>query len=214
MGAVRNPGDPVALSFGPQMRRPDAQDLVIASHDDWRKFQDPAIDTIVDPMIFRAADLFLRGRRGVAQALPASDSDAVWGALDKNIDSLVAFFDAIVLSERLPIIDYGYTFDTRGGFPTDDIYQRCNLYSRDPVLVSVHVTGEVYQTAKDASIRALRDREAVTYFLQQNIRGEMSAFEYQWQPDLSDLGAMDEDERALATFMFGGLLFGAYAQAA
>ena len=32
--------------------------------------------------------------------------------MSDNIGSVLAFFDALVLSEKLPVIDYGITFDS------------------------------------------------------------------------------------------------------
>lgn len=188
-------------------------DLAITSNTDWDKFHNGRPDLIVDPMIFRSADVYLRGRRGVEQMLPGKAQDEVWTALSANVGSLVAFFDALILSERLPIIDYGYTYDSQIGFDQQELYQHCNNAAGSKVLISVHVMNPVYEQAKAAAVEALRERPTLPRTLMTSVVQEMSAFDYNWQPDLSDLGKIrKKDELLVLRFLFGGLLFGAYAQ--
>lgn len=192
----------------------DNPDLVIESDADWTKFQGGPPDLIVDPMVYRTADVYLRGRAGVEESIPGSDPDQVWYSLSDNIGSLASFFDALVLSERLPIIDYGVTFDSQIGFEQYDLYQRCNDGAGDSVLVSVHVMAPIYTQAKQAALDALDARPSLSPELTYSILRELSAFEYGWQPDLSALKSLpeNEDEVTLLRFLFGGLLFGAYSQ--
>jgi hypothetical protein len=129
-------------------------------------------------------------------------------------DPLVTFFDALILSERLPIIDYGYTFDSQIGFEQHDLYHSCNQAAGEKVLVSIHVMAPVYTQAKAAALEALSVRPSIPTELATSILQEMSAFDYGWQPDLSELKSKpeNEDQLTLLRFLFGGLLFGAYAQ--
>src|ERR1700691_5809707 len=60
---------------------------------------------VVDPLILRCGDLFLRGAGGVA------DVNGAWDFLTRNIHALSAFFDRLVIEERIPVFDYADTFD-------------------------------------------------------------------------------------------------------
>jgi hypothetical protein len=165
-------------------------------------------------MIYRTAEVYLSGRKGAAYILAGKEPTDVWHALSSNVGSLVAFFDALILSKHLPIIDYGGTFDPRLGYDSYGLYQRCNNAAGEQVLVAMHVQDYAYHQAKNAALDALRTWPELPAELSASILQEMSAFDYSWQPDLSDLGPLPEDERqvALLRFLFGGLLFGAYAQ--
>jgi hypothetical protein len=194
------------------MNEPDVE---IKNHTDWQeKFPGGQPEVIVDPMIFRSADVYLRGRKGVEQSLPGKKPDDVWKALSANVGSLVTFFDALILSERLPIIDYGFTYDSQIGFDQYDLYRVCNNAANAKLLVSVHVMMAAYKQAKAAAVEEMRERPAISDELAASIRQEMSAFDYNWQPDLSMLGELPEDEEQLVLlrFLYGGLLFSAYAQ--
>ncbi|MFZ0774225.1 MAG: hypothetical protein WCA49_15875 [Candidatus Sulfotelmatobacter sp.] len=96
-------------------------DLVVQSNEDWKQFTNftPAggLDAVVDPMIYRTAEVFLRGRLGVSQTLASEDQ--VRKSIQRNLDSLMMFFDLIVLSRQLPIIDYGD--GSPANYPADDI---------------------------------------------------------------------------------------------
>src|SRR6185312_13364338 len=97
-------------------------DLTIQSTGDWNNFTKPEkgveLDTILDPMIYRTADVFLRGKAGVSRTFRSAGQ--VREAINRNIDSLTIFFDSIILAENLPIIDYGITFDPNIGFDAYD----------------------------------------------------------------------------------------------
>jgi hypothetical protein len=198
----------------------DNPDVVVADDADWNKFPTDRKELkgppelIVDPMVFRTADVYLRGRKAAQQLLPDKEPAEVWSALSANVGSLVAFFDALILSEQLPIIDYGYTFDSQIGFEQHELYHRCNQAAAEQVLVSVHVMMSAYQQAKAAALEALRERPPIPDELAASVLQEMSAFDYGWRPDLSALEPLPEDENQLVLlrFLFGGLLFGAYAQ--
>jgi hypothetical protein len=79
-------------------------EITLATAADWQRLREEQLTTVLDPMIFRTAELFLVGRSGVAQA------GETWSMLSTNLAGLAAFFDAIVLHECLPIFDYGITF--------------------------------------------------------------------------------------------------------
>jgi hypothetical protein len=193
------------------------KDLIIEKETDWQDFanEKTGFDLIVDPMVYRSADVYLRGQRGSEGSLSGkSESAAVWQALLANVGSLSAFFDALILSERLPMIDYGMTFDSNVGFKQHNLYQKCNDAAGGTVLTSVHVMGSAYIQAKQAAIENMKQRPEAPANLESSVRDEMSAFDYTWEPDLSGLDELKEDDLPLTRFLYGGLLFSGYAQMA
>jgi len=68
------------------------------------------LNVVVDPMVFRTADVFLRGLKGVTQSPELKHPETMWKAISNNIGSLCAFFDILVLEKRLPMYDYNITF--------------------------------------------------------------------------------------------------------
>jgi hypothetical protein len=187
---------------------PANADLIVAKEADWVTFfEDQHLETIVDPMVYRTGQLFTEGAQSAG-----AQRDEIWQALSQNIGSLIAFFDALILNDQLPVIDYGFTFDTNAGFAVPKLMGLCN--QAEKVLVGVHVMQDAYTTAHTAAIAELSQR-ALPDDLVQSIRQEMSAFDYGWAPRLwgSDMEVqLSEDELAVMRFAYGGLLFGAYAQ--
>src|SRR6202035_2146568 len=61
---------------------------------------------------FRSAQIFFRGEKEATKTLPIGDAQTIWKALSGDLGSLTSFFDQIILAYRLPIIDYGITFDS------------------------------------------------------------------------------------------------------
>jgi hypothetical protein len=189
-------------------------ELTIQASEDWKSFAKPArnvaLDIIDDPMIYRAADVFLRGKTGVQKTF--GDSEQVRRAIKRNIDSLATFFEAFFLSENLPIINYGVTFDPNVGFDSCDFIQKCNQVEH--VLISVHVCGAASAEARNAAFALMKNKTAVPEALAAELREEMSALEYRWAPDLSPLGPMEDHEVPVSRFLSGAALFGAFAQQA
>ena len=180
--------------------------LVIAQPNDWRRIGDAGLSVVVDPMVFRTADVFLRGRRG------APRPDEAWTAIGKNIGSLCTFFDTLILEKCLPMYDYGITFppDLETGKHT--LVEWCN--ERGPTLQQVQVCDAAYDEVKREALAALAGQPEVARDLANDILQETSAFDWEWRPDLWQDDRREQIERAdvLAAFRFGGLLFGGYAQ--
>jgi hypothetical protein len=168
-------------------------DLEISKPEHWGSFQKES-NAILGPMIFRTGDVFLRGRSKV----PAEQQEFRWNAISQNIDSLFAFFDALILNDRLPLIDFGYTFDRHLGFgtsATDDlpIIQMCNQDRK--ILHNVHVHGDAYLKVKKAATQTLKGHPPVQKTLVSEIGDELSAFDYEWRPILPrDAPMTDEDQ--------------------
>src|SRR6266571_1032149 len=76
----------------------------------WKGLAAAGLDTVIDPMVFRCGELFLRGAGGV------ESPDASWDFLSANIHGLQIFFDALILNEKLPVFNYGDTFDMKLNF--------------------------------------------------------------------------------------------------
>ena len=181
-------------------------DITIQTDADWEKLRAEKMSAIVDPMIVRSADLWLRGRSGQTD----DQVPQVWAALDKNIDSLEAFFDAFILSERLPLVDYGTTFDSNIGFEPKSLYRRVNEQAGEAVLRNVHVCGQASEAARADSLDKLKAGRPgkIEAALRKTIKEEFSAFDHQWRPDLEDLGRLSEEQQMVARFQYGLLLFG------
>jgi hypothetical protein len=76
-----------------------------------RIFQEADLDYVPDPMVLRAAELFIGGRQYCRQIQKLDDSK-VWPVIEKNIDGILAFFHVLMTRDRIPLIDYEYTFPT------------------------------------------------------------------------------------------------------
>ena len=182
-------------------------ELSLAAPDDWGTLRERGLTTVVDPMIFRAGELFCAGGRR------APDPVETWSALSANLSGLATFFDSIIYNVRLPIFDYGVTFpqaDVVGVGTSYRLVEEVNI--GDEILVPIRVHQPVYSPTKEAVLAELRDRPPIDPQLRALMLSEMRAFRYAWEPALTDNGDQDPDERSLTIFLYGGLLFGAYAQ--
>ena len=84
--------------------------IIIKETPDWQKLLSQKLDTVVDPMVFRCGELFLRGARGV------DARDNVWALLKANLHAIGMFFDHLILNKKLPVFNYGDTFDATLNF--------------------------------------------------------------------------------------------------
>ncbi len=186
-------------------------DIKVKNLQDWSSLSEKKIDTIIDPMIVRSADLWLQGRAGVE----SGNSEEVWAALSQNIDSIEAFFDTLVLSERVPLIDYGITFDSNIGFEPKSLYKRINALADEKLMLNVHVMGEASKIARTSVQEAFEKGRSFSTPLAKDIIGELSTYDHKWYPDLAFLGSeLTEEETNVARFRYGLLLFGHFASMA
>lgn len=174
----------------------------MAQQSDWAQLRQKRLMTILDPMVFRTADLYLAGRAAVAGSDNAR-AEEIWTAIDRNIGALAAFFDALILRTQLPIFSYTATF------PNPYLLR---LNEEHGFLTPVLVTGQVYKTAKQSALQELRAAKPLPQTLAADILQEMASYGYAWEPGLEDLGPLTDEERRLTAFLLGGLLFGGYAQ--
>lgn len=162
---------------------------------------------VVDPTIFRTAEVFLQGERA------ARDKRTLWHAISANIGSLASFIDAIVLNDKLPIFDYLSTFpdrhdEDRAGDAR--LIEFCNR--EEEVLVPVTVEYGAYWNVKQAALAELGSPSELPREAAAGILEELSAFDWAWTPVLPGWEDAAPEDRVLATFLYGGLLFGGYAK--
>jgi hypothetical protein len=180
--------------------------LMITDPADWQLIR-PG-DVVVDPLVLRYGEIFLGGRGGAGER-----AEAKWRAIANDVGGLLLFFDQVVLRERIPIFNYGDTFDM-GLNLSERVLARVNEY--EEILVEVDVQYLPYAQAKSVAIEQVKElfdeKRALPDDLAREIIRHLSVFEYDWNPNVDALGLETEKERRLAAFLVGGLVFGAYAQ--
>jgi hypothetical protein len=113
---------------------------------------------VIDPTVFRVADVFARGRSG-AESDPTSDPTSAWKLIRDNLVEVAAFVDAVVLEPGLVVPDYGESFgspfpwaeevqgqqDPRGDLPPlFDIVNLKHHAPHPPLLAPIKVRGAVW----------------------------------------------------------------------
>lgn len=195
----------------------------IERFDDFAMLARDRLGTVVDPMVFRAGELFLRGRKGLRQQprqLPLDD-EAAWDFLDKNLEALRFFFDVLVLHEHLPLFNYSDTFDRDANFDERSLAV-INQASQDAVLVPVNVQYGTYAAVKMRAVEKLGEHLAraggdtrawADPALASSIARELSRSGYRWEPRSPEIEAelATEQDRVLVRFLLGGMIFGQYA---
>lgn len=180
--------------------------LVVGGESDWEKIH-PG-DVVIDPMVLRYGEVFLAGAQAAGDR-----ANAKWRAIAADIGGLLLFFDQIMLRERIPVFNYGDTFDA-GLNLGDRVLARINR--NEEILLEVDVQFEPYWKAKDAALEQVgelfEDQRPLPEELSREIIRHLSVFEYEWNPDVSQLRLGDDRTKRLASFLVGGLIFGAYAQ--
>ncbi len=171
---------------------------------------------VVDPMILRCGEVFLRGAAG------AQDPYGAWDLLTKNMHALGTFFDRIILDEKILVFNYADTYDIGQNFNERTLSQ---VNAHEEILVDVDVRYEAYMQVKSAALAELKKLyeagapglEAAPRISSQeaySILGELAASGYAWYPQLGDLTLPNQSEERLAAYILGGLIFGGYAQLA
>jgi hypothetical protein len=163
-------------------------------------FRDAKVDYVPDPMVLRAADLFIGGKDFVKQIWPNPDigldagaqvtTDKVWSTIDKNIDGLIAFFHLLMTRDRIPLIDYDSTFNTQ------------NFAALGDIAAPLHPPREVYQQFKADAQRKVTeiDLKKLPAQMIDDIAGELVSAGYGWLPD-AGLDALDAPRRTAAGFL-------------
>lgn len=183
--------------------------LTVKTLEDWSALSTTGLDTVVDPMVVRCGEFFLKGAAGV------QDASAVWEFMSRNVDSLGMFFDAIILHDRIPVFNYADTWDMGLDFEARTL----NAVNRDEaILEDVKVEYGPYMQVKNEVLAKLGELYSgpprISADMARDIVDELAAAEYRWQPHLGDLESKlpSDLERTLARFLLGGMIFAAYAQ--
>jgi hypothetical protein len=175
-------------------------------------FQDAMVDYVPDPMVLRAADLFIGGKDFVKKIYPDSDNgirngaevtkEKVWATIDKNIDGLIAFFHLLMTRDRIPLIDYDSTFNDQ------------NFRTLGDIAVPLHPPFDVYQRFKKDAQNRIKDIDLrkLPRSMIDDIAEELVSSGYGWLPE-AGLDELDATQRTAAGFLMGGLIFGSYAAA-
>jgi hypothetical protein len=192
-----------------------AATILIEESDDWKMIRRKNLNVVVDPMVFRTAEVFLRGLHGFLEQRQAPEPkhpESMWNAIKSNIGSLCLFFDSLILEERLPMYDYYMTFppDLETGKRT--LVKLCN--ESEEVLFPVTVRDPAYAEMKREAVAVLEKLPDVPGATANDILDDLSAFEWEWRPDLWRYEKNEESDarRVLDAFRYGGILFSGYAQ--
>ncbi len=194
--------------------------ISINENSDWKNLAAQGLRTVVDPLVFRCGELFLRGAQQV------SSPNAVWELLNVNLHSIGMFFDALILNEKLPVFNYGDTFDMELNFD-ERMLTLINrkattalnkLEENEQVLFDVDVGWNAYHEVKSAALTELEKifngEQKIPAETFGQVFMELSAAEYKWSPGLMELEnkLKNHEEKMLADYILGGLIFGGYAQ--
>jgi hypothetical protein len=188
--------------------------IVIGSNspEEWRKFS-TLLDCIPDPMIIRTAELFLNGQSGCARL----GTDAVWQTIESNLHGLLTFFNMLMTRPAIPLVDYFETIrQDESMWPLADQNILALFHPLDKeLIIQVSVSQEPYVEIRNAAWQNLKklELESAAEHDVSDVTGQMAAYQYDWHPSLGDV-AVPENRVPLARFLLGGLIFGAYAQAA
>jgi hypothetical protein len=181
--------------------------IVIADAADWSKLGTG--DVIIDPMVLRYGEVFLAGAANAGE-----QAHEMWRAIAADVGGLLLFFDQIMLRERIPVFNYGDTFDSGKDFAERVL---ASVNRSEDILAEVDVQYTPYWRAKAEALdqvrEVLQERGPLPEDdLSREVIRHLSVFEYDWNPSVTDLGLQDERQERLAAFLVGGLVFGAYAQ--
>jgi hypothetical protein len=158
----------------------------ITEPEDWATLKGLGADVVLDPVVLRTAHLFLLGRRGTDKP------EKVWKAIESNIGALAAFVDAIILSEQIPVFNYGDTYDTDPPPPGIQVEWRPEpaelLDVCGEALTAVHISlkkgpnqGE-YFTLVDKAYEQVREHAPLPPALVHEVVTRLGAFGYAWEP--------------------------------
>jgi hypothetical protein len=121
--------------------------IVIADAVDWVKIG--IGDVIIDPMVLRYGEVFLGGA-----AKAGEQANKKWRAIAADVGGLLLFFDQIMLRERIPVFNYGDTFDSGKNFAERVL---ASVNRSEEILVEVDVQYTPYWEAKAEALDQVRE---------------------------------------------------------
>lgn len=164
-----------------------------------RLFRDSGLDCVMDPMVVRAADFFIGGPE-YCRAMGGRASNEYWPLIESNFDGVLAFFHVLMTRDRIPLIDYWHTFDSK-----------LATWLGDSVILNVN-GGPVYNDIEQKAREKLSTvADTLPRGASLDLDKELLDVGYFWQPDLGQVAVHPETQSA-ARFVLGGLIFGEYAQ--
>jgi hypothetical protein len=204
----------------------------ITEPEDWATLKGLGADVVLDPVVLRTAHLFLLGRSRT------NKPEEVWKAIEGNIGTLAAFVDAIILSDQIPVFNYGSTYDISppAGIRVDwrpepiELFEVCG-----DALTAVHISlkagptqGEYFTLVTNAYDQA-RDHAPLPHALVQEVVTRLRAFGYAWEPRKSlpdapvnalasalasygDASGGDTEANMVRNYLAGCLIFSGFAQ--
>ena len=181
----------------------------IKNNQDWIKLKDAGFDTVIDPLVVRAGELFIRDLDEY------ENKEEAFNFLDKNIHGISTFIDTLILSKGIPIFNYNPSF-REGFWFGEKIVQEIN--QEEEIIKEVDVNYEAYENVKESALKELENiyqgENKVSSDLANDILSELSDSQYSWAPSLGDsISTLNsENERWLAAFILGGIIFNGYAQ--
>src|SRR5262245_12955879 len=113
----------------------------------WATLQSSGLGTVVDPMVVRCGELFLKGAAG------AKKPNEVWSVLTANIQAIGMFFDTLLLNDAIPVFNYDSSFDPQVTF---DRRVLARLNETGLVLYDVQVGDGPYLQVKQAALAKLK----------------------------------------------------------
>ncbi len=158
----------------------------ITEPEDWATLKRLGADVVLDPVVLRTAHLFLLGRSGTDKP------DEVWKAIESNIGTLATFVDSIILSEQVPVFNYGTTYDIHPPPPGAQVEWRPEpaelLDVCGGALTAVHISlkegpnqGE-YITLVIKAYEQAREHAPLLPSLVQDVVTRLRVFGYAWEP--------------------------------
>jgi hypothetical protein len=179
---------------------------------EWQKFS-ALLDCVPDPMVIRTAELFLNGKSGCSRL----ETDSVWESIESNLHGLFTFFNMLMTRPAIPLIGYYETFhqdESMWPLADQNILAMFQPVAKE-LIIQVSVAGDAYEEVRNAAWNNLKRLElgSATPEDVAGVARQLAAYQYDWHPSLGGLSFPD-DRKPLARFLLGGLIFGAYAQAA
>jgi hypothetical protein len=205
--------------------------LKITEPEDWATLKALGADVVLDPVVLRTAHLFLLGRSGTDKP------DEVWKAIESNIGTLAAFVDAMILSDQIPVFNYGSTYDiSPPGIGVEwrpepaELFEVCG-----EALTAVHISlkagptqGEYFTLVTNAYDQ-VRDHAPLSHALVQEVVTRLRAFGYAWEPrkrlpevavnaltpalaSYDSPAGRDTDADMVRNYLAGCLIFSGFAQ--